>query len=116
MVILKASNKDRDLGVGLHVRPCLGDSLPLTATLNPMLVGMEVFGPGIALGQYEDGHLPEIFFNIVFSRGRSLKFFKELNLKRELSCYLWPLQTAIFILPSFYEFPLKQCWDTGLNF
>lgn len=56
---------DRDLGKGLHVRACLEDSLPLTATLNPrlpLLLGLGVFGLGTALGQFKTGLLPEIFF------------------------------------------------------
>lgn len=44
---------DRDLGEGLHVRVCLEDALRLTTRLNPrspLLVGLGVCGPGMALG------------------------------------------------------------------
>lgn len=49
MVISKASYMDRDLGEGLQVRACRGDSLLVTATLNsrshPSIAGAEG-GPG----------------------------------------------------------------------
>lgn len=53
MVMLKSSNMVRDLGEGLHVRACLGESLLVTEKLNskyPLLAGLGLFGSRLVLG------------------------------------------------------------------